>query len=717
MAAKYTLASGKATPLLRYVVKAITQLSDGSLVYVRTDGASSPGYVLCRTSDRATETVLGNLIAVGTLSAGSISIARDASDNIAVLHPYSGAANYLWGEIWTKGGTASAPTWSSGNTIYQSAFPSNSYQVAETRVTWASTGSQGQWVVGATNTAGGYFFAAFDATSGALAGSSFLGSNSGGGDTGRFDLAQPAFGSATLLGALCSTSGATYVQLMKAATGTALAGIAGTSLSGVSARTATATRLLPLGSSRIMAVAEGTAAGAWSAQVLTVDAATPTLSVAAAAVQSGTITSLPANANTDTLWDAYVDPKTSGRVWLLTPGTVASGAVPIWSAAVTLTGSTLTWSTAAAQADSITVAAGTATTQANLTLRAARTALGSRADYQLAYNDTATPTYAAAGDYVLYDTAPYVPTLTLSGTVSGGTTYFDATQPLVATWPFSDPDAGDGQSKFDVRYRVQGASSWTTPAALTGVASTVSSASIPANTFSIGQVAEVQVQDYDQAGLASGWSTSAFATAAQTPSAPPITSPAAGSTLTTASATITWSTAQQAAYQVRKVADDGSGNAVPATVYYDSGAQTDSVARALALSFPTNQRVEHLQVRVQYQGLWSAWTDCKVTVNYTPPPTPSFTITPVATIDPRYGTDALDVKITNPTPGSGVPAASYCDVLVDDGNTEGLRRVATAVAPGSTWRHCTPVPGRDYTGGRIVVIAVAASGATATTSS
>ena len=292
---------------------------------------------------------------------------------------------------------------------------------------------------------------------------------------------------------------------------------------------------------------------------------------------------------------------------------------------------------------------------------------------------------------VFVNVAPNAPTLTIpanSAIIDRG-----ITQPF--GWVISDPNAGDSQSKFDLQYKPTGGS-WTT------VTQTTPNAfwDAPPATFTAGSY-EWQVRTYDALGLVGPWSASSFFTAGTSPGVPSITTPTSGSTVSS-SATVTWSVPAQTDYEIRKVADI-AGAADTTTIYYDTGDVVDSTTRSVTLTFPTNTRWEHVQVRVKTAGLWSAWADDRVYVSWTPPMAPTI----VATTDPTTAT--IRVAITNPTPTGGAPATSYNDVYVSSPlDTE--YRAASLVPPNSTWVWWTPGAGRAYT---IRAVAVGTNGTTA----
>lgn len=124
-----------------------------------------------------------------------------------------------------------------------------------------------------------------------------------------------------------------------------------------------------------------------------------------------------------------------------------------------------------------------------------------------------------------YDLVPNAPTLV----APFNNWNVDYTQPLTLHWGFSDPDAGDVQTRADIRWRV-GSAAWTEiDNASTGTTTTYV---MPANTWAAysGQAVEWQVRTYDASG-AGPWGPSWFFSVWPTPplfeylDTPTITSP------------------------------------------------------------------------------------------------------------------------------------------------------------------------------------------------
>lgn len=295
---------------------------------------------------------------------------------------------------------------------------------------------------------------------------------------------------------------------------------------------------------------------------------------------------------------------------------------------------------------------------------------------------------------------PNAPTLTFP--VSN--VQLDSTLTQRFAWSFSDPDPGDSQSKVNIYYRVVGAASWTevTDATPNGFHD------FAAGTFTPGSY-EWQAETYDAAGHLGARSASAFFTVATPPAGPAFTSPVNNATISQATQVFDWTTTAQDSYQIRSVADDGSGGADTATIYFDLGEVIDAAARTATLSFPTNGRTEHVQIRVKVSGLWSDWTDSTHPVSYTPPATPLVSVTA------DDATASITVSVTQPTPTGGQPAVVSCDIYRRELDVSGAAvagttlRVATAQPANATWTDWAPASGVSYQYEAVAIAANATS--------
>lgn len=264
-------------------------------------------------------------------------------------------------------------------------------------------------------------------------------------------------------------------------------------------------------------------------------------------------------------------------------------------------------------------------------------------------------------------------------------------------WDFSDPNVGDTQSEYDLRYKIVGAGSWTT---VSGATPNTFHDFAP-STFTAGDY-EWQVATRDALGepVADGdltWSSSGFFTAAAAAGAPTITAPTSGGTVATPTFDVEWSAASQTHYQVRTVAD-AAGTANTAVVYTDSGEVASSSLRLHNVAFATNSRYEHIQVRIKVSGLWSAWASIRVQVSYTQPMTPTLVVTAVDTLG-IGGTDSFLLTVTHPTPSGGAPTVASQNVWVTEYDLSGAvvrhERVAHTQTPGN-YTYRSPASGRDH---------------------
>lgn len=291
---------------------------------------------------------------------------------------------------------------------------------------------------------------------------------------------------------------------------------------------------------------------------------------------------------------------------------------------------------------------------------------------------------------------PNAPTLT-SPTV-GQTVEASTTERFA--WTFSDPDAGDSQSQYRIEIRPQ-----------SGGANVVDVTTETPNTFHDVTGGTLTAGDYEwrvttwdaagEIGPASGWS--GF-TVAVRPDPPTIVAPTSGSTISSESGTVEWSTVAQTAAEVARVADV-AGTSDPTTVYALHEVASSST-RTRALTFPVNDRHEWIRVRVQRNGLWSTWAEVRVLVSYTPPPAPTVAATPVG------GNGYVRVSWSNPSPGVGEPPVAYVRIYrTVAGGPEIL--IATGT-PSSTYDDPTVGARVDVT---YRVVAVADNGTTASSAS
>lgn len=320
-------------------------------------------------------------------------------------------------------------------------------------------------------------------------------------------------------------------------------------------------------------------------------------------------------------------------------------------------------------------------------------------------NNTAGEAFATAQAWAYKQNEP--PTVATLLTLTGGVLVSTAVTNR-ARHQFNDPNAGDSQSKADHRWRKVGDLTWLTET----VVSPNPWRDFPAGTLTAGNW-ERQVLTYDAAGEpAPAWTPSGLFTAADPPAGPVIIDPINGSIFDQIEH-VEWSTPSQESYQVRRVADNGAGAPNTAVVYFDTGEVVDTLTRKIPVTFETNNRAEHVQVRIKDGGLWSTWDSVGGTVSYTRPPKPTFT----TYTDPSTG--SLLIMIATPEPLPGDPAAVSTRVYITEPLPSGQvveQRRAVDLPTNTAWRYWAPVGSWDYTGGRIRVESVAANGTTASSS-
>lgn len=210
---------------------------------------------------------------------------------------------------------------------------------------------------------------------------------------------------------------------------------------------------------------------------------------------------------------------------------------------------------------------------------------------------------------VAHNSAPFQPT-NLS---PASNTVRDRTQGIQLSWRHSD----DGQQAgYELRYRLLGASNWTTLTSSAFVNSTNESHFVAANTFPTGTI-EWAVRTKDQQNLASPWSNSAVFKALPPSVAPIITFPNDGSSVNSTYVGLSWSSLAQQAFEIRlrNVTDNVILN------NYSGNSQAKSYYPNVAL---VNGKVYEYRIRVQDSNtsIWSDYSYTTFTASFTPPAQP-----------------------------------------------------------------------------------------------
>jgi hypothetical protein len=264
---------------------------------------------------------------------------------------------------------------------------------------------------------------------------------------------------------------------------------------------------------------------------------------------------------------------------------------------------------------------------------------------------------------------------------------FDASTSQTFSWQFSDPDAGDSQSAYQLQ--IVDAGTGQTVLDTGKVGSTSQSYTLAANTLQNGKRYQWRVTTWDQSGAQSPWSSySTFETAA-TPTVQ-ITSPNAGGTVPTSSVTPQWSYSdpvnnQQATYQVQLL--DSNNN-----VLWDSGQQSDPQGTVRALTVGQtlqNNTMYKLVVKVtNAKGIQATSSTVTFSTSFTPPAVPTLTVTP------QNG--YIHLAVTNPTPSGSQPTVAYNDIYRRETGTTNWLRIATNVPNNGTYDDYAVASGKQY---------------------
>lgn len=240
--------------------------------------------------------------------------------------------------------------------------------------------------------------------------------------------------------------------------------------------------------------------------------------------------------------------------------------------------------------------------------------------------------------------APQAP----NGLFPSGTT-IDRTQVIQFTWNHNDTD---GQSRFELRYRKRGASTWETVKQ-----STPNEFYYFYNNFFAAGAYEWQIRTYDQQGLESPWSSTAAFEAADPTAKPVILRPANNSIVTESRPVITWSATDQVLYQLSVTDSDGYE-------LYDFERYSTNRAETLGLTLENGQSYKIRLRTMDSKGLLTAWAEANISVEFTPPPQP------VIFIENNNERGSFEIFIDNPAPLGDQPATEYNNIYRRDGETD-----------------------------------------------
>lgn len=543
---------------LNYVGGASMQLSDGTHVWLDTDGSAAPSTVTLRymATDLVTtgeiaewsfsDTVSTNLSVLPAYQ--NLAVVRDASDNIYVIGKAGGTTNSACIKTLTKG---AGLTWTqqAARVVSLPAYTDGS--VNNFAAAWHATTGAGHIMLVFSHRAGrgqaGQFGYAVLSASALLSGSGTVVTASGA-DPSWMALPTPAgYGqytneSGTGLDVVSNgnqgvvttytADDSIYSASSRAAIGSYTLSTSGTISSGTSfgvlrspslgpsvAFTKDANsklRLVPIDASRVAVVGKGTiqvfnysgtllGSGDFWSQVL------------------GTLSNDPANFEGITTWDVMYDPA-SNKVWYYYLSSANQQQLM-------RTGFSL--ATYKVTGEEVVVNAAISTTGTNVSVRVSRGVLNERRVQVDVANVNGT-TYTTFTTFDSLNVAPGPPTLAAKST-------FNATTSQVFTWTFNDANTTDSQTAF--RLQVVRVSDGVVVYDTAKTASTTVSHTVPASTLVNAVAYQWRVMTWDLQDAAGAWSPyGTFSTVSA--ATVTITSPATdGEVVNTSSVALTWSVA------------------------------------------------------------------------------------------------------------------------------------------------------------------------------
>ncbi|MED4586677.1 hypothetical protein P9578_28380 [Brevibacillus choshinensis] len=271
-------------------------------------------------------------------------------------------------------------------------------------------------------------------------------------------------------------------------------------------------------------------------------------------------------------------------------------------------------------------------------------------------------------DEIIFNTPPTAPTNLYPNGIS-----VDRSQNLRFSWQHNDTP-GDVQSKYDLRYRMVGNVNWNDVSNVTPN----QFFDQPGSSLTKGQY-EWQVRTYDQADAVSPYSAQAVFTAGDKPVSPTILEPVA--TITGPRPNVSWSSADQTAYQVHVV--DG------VTTVWDTGEVISGNKMVTVGVDLSNNKTYTFKVRIKNaDGIWSNWTQSSQSVSFTPPATPVITTSVQA--------EMVAIQITNPAPTGTQPNAAFNDLYRKESTETVWTRIASDVPVNGSYVDYTPASGVSY---------------------
>ncbi|MBB6451979.1 hypothetical protein HNQ94_000400 [Salirhabdus euzebyi] len=250
----------------------------------------------------------------------------------------------------------------------------------------------------------------------------------------------------------------------------------------------------------------------------------------------------------------------------------------------------------------------------------------------------------------------------------------DRTEVSRLSWQHNDPNTNDPQTKFDLQWREQGASTWNTITKTSNKEYTDVSANVFPNAL-----IEWRVRTYDTSGLAGPYSSIAIFQAAEPTDAPIITAPT--NPVNIANPTVQWTSSEQTAYQI--IIEDSVN-----TVVWDTGI-VNSINRARTVGIDLLNGAQYtIRVRVMDgTGLWSTYASLNINVSYTQPAKPNMSLT--------TGHSHIIVQISNPTPSGTQPTVTRNALYRREENGSFIR-IANDLPPNVVFEDYAVASGKVY---------------------
>ncbi|CAM4186550.1 glycoside hydrolase [Paenibacillus alkaliterrae] len=278
-----------------------------------------------------------------------------------------------------------------------------------------------------------------------------------------------------------------------------------------------------------------------------------------------------------------------------------------------------------------------------------------------------------------FNQAPNAPTL-------GTRTNFDATSSAAFTWTFSDPDAGNTQSAYQLL--IKRVSDGVTVIDTGKVASTTSSHTVAANALTNNVQYQWQVRTWDQGDLVGPYSSLASFWTSAKPTAS-ITTPATdGATVSSSSLTTQWSFSDpesegQSAYQVKLTSNADA-------VLWDSGKVADVNARSRTIGYTlVNSTSYKVKVTVwDAKDVASTEVVRTFTTSFTPPATPTIAVT--------AQNGYIGLAVTNPVPSGSQPTVNSNDLYRRKLGETTWQRIVAGIAVNGSFNDYAAASGQAY---------------------